>query len=54
MISGGSEAPITRMSIAGFCANTALSTNPDPKTHAGRLIKIVTVLLSVKGQGSLF
>lgn len=32
MISGGSEAPITKMSIAGFCANTALSTNPDPKT----------------------
>ena len=32
MISGGAEAPITNMSIAGFCANTALSTNPDPKT----------------------
>ncbi|WP_033829541.1 beta-ketoacyl-ACP synthase II [Bacillus andreraoultii] len=32
MISGGSEAPITRMSVAGFCANTALSTNPDPQT----------------------
>jgi len=32
MISGGAEAPITRMSVAGFCANTALSTNPDPKT----------------------
>ncbi|MGG1676587.1 beta-ketoacyl-ACP synthase II [Neobacillus sp. NRS-1170] len=32
MVSGGAEAPITRMSVAGFCANTALSTNPDPKT----------------------
>ena len=32
MISGGAEAPITNMSVAGFCANTALSTNPDPKT----------------------
>jgi 3-oxoacyl-[acyl-carrier-protein] synthase II len=32
MISGGAEAPITRMSVAGFCANTALSTNPDPAT----------------------
>ncbi len=32
MVSGGAEAPITRMAVAGFCANTALSTNPDPKT----------------------
>jgi len=32
MISGGTEAPITSMAVAGFCANTALSTNPDPKT----------------------
>ncbi|NCU16594.1 beta-ketoacyl-ACP synthase II [Pallidibacillus pasinlerensis] len=32
MISGGTEAPITRMSIAGFCANTALTRNPDPET----------------------
>ncbi|MED1202506.1 beta-ketoacyl-ACP synthase II [Heyndrickxia acidicola] len=32
MISGGAEAPITRMSLAGFSANTALSTNPDPNT----------------------
>ncbi|WP_409294743.1 beta-ketoacyl-ACP synthase II [Peribacillus sp. SCS-26] len=32
MVTGGSEAPITRMAIAGFCANTALTTNPDPKT----------------------
>jgi len=32
MIAGGAEAPITQMSVAGFCANTALSTNPDPQT----------------------
>lgn len=35
MVSGGAEAPITRMSVAGFCANTALSTNQDP-TKASR------------------
>lgn len=32
MISGGTEAPITRMAFAGFCASKALSTNPDPAT----------------------
>lgn len=32
MVTGGAEAPITRMSLAGFCANTALSTNPDPNS----------------------
>ncbi|MED4227355.1 beta-ketoacyl-ACP synthase II [Neobacillus cucumis] len=32
MITGGAEAPITKMSVAGFCANTALSTNPDVNT----------------------
>lgn len=32
MITGGTEAPITKMAVAGFCANTALSTNPDPNT----------------------
>jgi 3-oxoacyl-[acyl-carrier-protein] synthase II len=32
MIAGGTEAPITQMSVAGFCANTALSTNPDPNS----------------------
>lgn len=29
MISGGTEAPITRLSVAGFTANTALTTNTD-------------------------
>ncbi|MFD1929151.1 beta-ketoacyl-ACP synthase II [Sporosarcina siberiensis] len=32
MITGGAEAPITTMAVAGFCANTALSLNPDPNT----------------------
>jgi 3-oxoacyl-[acyl-carrier-protein] synthase II len=32
MVTGGAEAPITKMSVAGFCANKALSTNPDPNT----------------------
>lgn len=32
MISGGAEAPITTMAVAGFCANKALSMNPDPAT----------------------
>lgn len=32
MIAGGSEAPITRLSMAGFCANKAMTTNLDPTT----------------------
>lgn len=32
MITGGAESPITHMSVAGFCSNTALSLNTDPKT----------------------
>ncbi|EUJ22944.1 3-oxoacyl-ACP synthase [Listeria grandensis FSL F6-0971] len=32
MITGGAEAPITKMSVAGFIANKALSLNPDPET----------------------
>ncbi|ANU13763.1 3-oxoacyl-[acyl-carrier-protein] synthase, KASII [Planococcus halocryophilus Or1] len=32
MISGGAEAPITQLSVAGFTANTALSTNKDATT----------------------
>ena len=31
MITGGAESPITHMSVAGFCSNTALSLNPDPQ-----------------------
>ncbi|WP_114569868.1 beta-ketoacyl-ACP synthase II [Exiguobacterium flavidum] len=32
MIAGGAEAPITNLSFAGFCANKAMSTNPDPES----------------------
>ncbi|GAK11845.1 LOW QUALITY PROTEIN: 3-oxoacyl-[acyl-carrier-protein] synthase, KASII [Geomicrobium sp. JCM 19039] len=32
MITGGSEAPITSMAVAGFGAAKAITTNPDPKT----------------------
>lgn len=32
MITGGAEAPVTNMSVAGFCANTALTLNQDPQT----------------------
>ncbi|KAJ8966236.1 hypothetical protein NQ314_003651 [Rhamnusium bicolor] len=28
---GGAESPIVTMAVAGFCANTALSLNPDPQ-----------------------
>lgn len=31
MITGGTEAAITPMALAGFCSMKALSTNPDPK-----------------------
>ncbi|KGR80561.1 beta-ketoacyl-ACP synthase II [Ureibacillus manganicus] len=32
MITGGAEAPIVNMAVAGFCASTALSLNTDPTT----------------------
>ncbi len=32
MIAGGTEAPITRLALAGFCANKAMTPNPDPAT----------------------
>ncbi len=32
MVTGGAEAPIVNMAIAGFTANTALTTNADPQT----------------------
>jgi len=32
IITGGTEAPITPLSFAGFCSMKAMSTNPDPNT----------------------
>ncbi len=32
MVTGGAEAAITELALAGFCSNKALSTNPDPVT----------------------
>ncbi|WP_017726910.1 beta-ketoacyl-ACP synthase II [Halalkalibacterium ligniniphilum] len=32
MITGGAEAPITSMAVAGFCSAKAVTTNEDPKT----------------------
>ncbi|MCF6136833.1 beta-ketoacyl-ACP synthase II [Pseudalkalibacillus berkeleyi] len=32
MVTGGSEAPITNMALAGFSSSKALSTNPDPSS----------------------
>lgn len=32
MITGGAEAPIVNMAVAGFCSSTALSLNPDADT----------------------
>ena len=54
MITGGAEAPITKMSVAGFCANTALSFNPDPKQQADHLMQIVMALLLEREQELLY
>jgi 3-oxoacyl-[acyl-carrier-protein] synthase II len=32
MIAGGAEACVTRLTLAGFCASKAMTTNPNPKT----------------------
>ena len=32
MIAGGTEAPIVRLALAGFCANKTMTTNNDPST----------------------
>ena len=53
MITGGAEAPITKMSVAGFCANTALSTNPDPKTASRPFDKNRDGFVIAEGAGIL-
>jgi len=32
MLAGGAEAPITRLTLAGFCSSKAMTTNEDPST----------------------
>ncbi len=44
MITGGTEAAITPMALAGFSSMKALSTNPDPRLLPGHLIKTEMVL----------
>ncbi|MGT2610518.1 beta-ketoacyl synthase N-terminal-like domain-containing protein [Staphylococcus aureus] len=53
MITGGTEAPITHMAIAGFSASRALSTNDDIETACRPSKKVETVLLWVKLYGIL-
>ena len=53
MITGGAEAPITKMSVAGFCANTALSNNPDPKTASRPFDKNRDGFVIAEGAGIL-
>ena len=48
MITGGTEAPITHMALAGFSASRALSTNDDKKKQHVVLSKKVTDLSWVK------
>lgn len=52
MITGGAEAPIVNMAVAGFCSSTALSLNPDAEIASRPLMQIVMALLSVKEQVS--
>ena len=42
MITGGTEAPITHMALAGFSASRALSTNDDKEQHVVLSKKDVT------------
>lgn len=54
MIAGGTEAPLTKMSFAGFCANKALSTNPDPKTASRPFDKNRDGFVMGEGAGIVF
>ena len=52
MITGGAEAPITDLNLAGFSSMTALSFNSDPRTASRPFKKIEMGLLWGKGQVS--
>ncbi|MEK4228489.1 beta-ketoacyl-ACP synthase II [Solibacillus sp. FSL H8-0538] len=53
MITGGAEAPIVTMAVAGFCANTALSTNPDAATASRPFDKNRDGFVIAEGAGIL-
>ncbi|KHF39917.1 beta-ketoacyl-ACP synthase II [Halalkalibacter okhensis] len=53
MITGGTEAAITDMTIAGFANMTALSTNPDPKTASRPFDKNRDGFVIAEGSGVL-
>ncbi|HAB0377121.1 TPA_asm: beta-ketoacyl-[acyl-carrier-protein] synthase II [Listeria monocytogenes] len=54
MITGGAEAPITKMSLAGFTANKALSLNPDPETACRPFDKDRDGFIIGEGAGIVF
>jgi 3-oxoacyl-[acyl-carrier-protein] synthase II len=53
MITGGAEAPITNMSVAGFCSAKALSTNEDPSTACRPFDKNRSGFIMGEGSGIL-
>jgi len=53
MVTGGAEASITPLAFAGFCANKALSTNPDPETACRPFDKDRSGFIMGEGSGIL-
>lgn len=53
MITGGAEAPITEMALAGFSAAKAMSTNPDPSTASRPFDKERDGFVMAEGAGIL-
>ncbi len=52
MIAGGTEAPITRLALAGFCASKTMSINENPATASRPFAPVI--LGFVLGVGSCF
>ncbi|MBM7607916.1 3-oxoacyl-[acyl-carrier-protein] synthase II [Lysinibacillus composti] len=53
MITGGAEAPIVNMAVAGFCSSTALSLNPDANTASRPFDKERDGFVIAEGAGIL-
>lgn len=53
MITGGAEAPIVNMAVAGFCSSTALSLNPEAKTASRPFDKDRDGFVIAEGAGIL-